>query len=123
LLTVLVGCSGSDQLGQRKFGVRVQVVGDDGRPLPGAQIVLGDRERGTTDADGVLSIDLLSLEGQHYAIKVKCPSGYSSPESIPPLQLASTRNLDAADTDRPVPVSITCARQIREVVLVVHADN
>ena len=106
---------------EKRFEVEFQAITDDGRALAEAKFQTGNRELGATDGAGYLRTQLQGAEGQTIPITVKCPTGHAA-EPTAPLRLARLRGLDRAAA-KPLQSRAICARSIRDIALVVHANH
>jgi hypothetical protein len=62
---------------ERRYTLVVQVTTDDGKPLAGVPVKLGDGTRGTTDDLGQLRRRVAGEEGSRFAVSVEAPAGYA----------------------------------------------
>jgi hypothetical protein len=125
ILALIAGCGPSaTTTGELRFDIAFRAATDDGDALAGVALRLGDRLLGLTDSSGGLSVSLNAPEGQVLAVTVTCPTGFASPDTVPPLRLAHSRLVAEQPGKRP-PISFpaTCIRESRDVVVLVHADR
>jgi hypothetical protein len=110
-----------DVLGQApelRFELAIRVVSDDGRPLPGAQIVAGSKEPVRTDEAGEAVVSAVGREGDRRSFAVSCPSDFEAPAV--PLIISLRKN--AEPSKRPV-YQAACTPLRRTVVVGVRAEN
>jgi hypothetical protein len=99
------------------FEFDLLVRSDDGRPVPGAEIVAAGGNL-TTDAEGRATLVGRGHEGDRLPHVVKCPKDYQSPAA--PL-LISLRH--QVQSERRAVYEMTCIPVKRTVVVGVRADN
>ncbi len=64
----------------QSYPVVVNAVRDDHEPLPGVQVLFGQKLLGTTDASGGVRLALRGNEGDLVSLNIKCPDTYASPD-------------------------------------------
>lgn len=75
LAAILSGGAGCG--GDPRYTLVVEVVADDGKPLPGVKVTLGDGTVGITDDLGQLRRRVAGEEGSRFAVTVEPPVGYN----------------------------------------------
>ena len=109
---------------EQRFDVAFHAITDDGEPLASVAFRTGNRLLGVTNASGALGVSLKASEGQTLPVTVTCPSGFASPDAVPPLRLAHARTV----AEQPASTSsllfpATCTRESRDVVVLVHGEH
>jgi hypothetical protein len=122
LLPIALVACGHRPTNEQRFEVAFQVRTDDGNALAGATFHTENQTLGTTGDSGSLNVRLKGAEGQIMPIALSCPKEYASPEVLPALRLTHSRPVQSAAT-QPISYEATCTRKMREVVLVVRANN
>jgi hypothetical protein len=122
LLAMAAAClSCGEVLGQApelRFELAIRVVSDDGRPLPGAQIVTNSTAPVRTGEAGEAVLSVVGREGERRSFAVSCPSDFEAPAV--PLIISLRKNAEASK--RPV-YQATCAPLRRTVVVGIRAEN
>jgi hypothetical protein len=118
-LTAAAACASGPAEPPPVFEVVVRAVADDGAPVAGASVSIGEEEVGETGADGAALVVLHGRESQRERVSVACPEGFDSPPAQT-LRLQSFRSLDVAP-ERAVEMRFACRARERHVVLVVRA--
>lgn len=120
LLVATFGC-GSKTIDDR-FEISLRAISDDMMPLADVAFATGKSNLGKTSNSGAVNVRLRGAEGQTLPITVTCPGGYESSGELSPLRLTRTRRVGQAVT-QPLTVEASCTRKLRDVVLVVRAEN
>ena len=121
LQLLAAGCGGSESAAvSTRFASEFHITNDDGDALASAVIAAGKTRLGTTGPDGLLKADLAGAEGQSLPVTVSCPDGFTGPEKAPPLRLTHTRRVNLSGY-QPMRTEAVCQRNVRNLVLVVHA--
>lgn len=120
LLFSTIGCSSKTT--DDRFEISLHATSDDTMPLADVAFATGKSNLGKTSSSGVVHVRLRGAEGQTLPITVTCPNGYESSGELSPLRLARTRRVGEA-VAQPLTVEATCIRKLRDVVLVVRAEN
>ena len=120
LFVSTLGCS--SKTADDRFEISLRATSDDALPLADATFATGKSNLGKTSSSGVVNVRLRGAEGQTLPVSFTCPSGYESSGELPPLRLTRTRRVGAA-VAQPLTVEATCIRKLRDVVLVVRAEN
>ena len=102
------------------FSIELSAVSDDGTPLQGVSFISQEREIGKTPEFGGFVVQLRGTEGSTLPLQAKCPDGYVSP---PPDSIKLTHVMDLSRKPKPLSFDVTCVRKVRDVVVVVHAEN
>lgn len=118
VLSALAACA-TEQAQSIESALVVRARTDDGRPLAGVGIQIGDDSLGNTDASGELEAMLSGTEGTLFRLEARCPPGHLDPGELPPVLLGRFATL--AEKDGRLAVTVTCARQRRIVAVVVRA--
>jgi hypothetical protein len=72
VIGLVAGCAEEEG----RFPVVVNVISDDGAPLPGITVAVGKTPAGKTGPDGKLKMRVVGKEGSRVAISVATPKGY-----------------------------------------------
>jgi hypothetical protein len=115
-----IGCSSKTT--DDRFEISLRATSDDGMPLADVAFATGKSNLGKSSSSGVVNARLRGMEGQTLPVTVTCPSGYESSGELSPLRLTRTRRVGQA-VAQPLTVEATCIRKLRDVVLVVRAEN
>lgn len=116
---VFGGCGGAAPE-RAPFSIHLSATSDDGEALSGVAFETKGKEIGRTPAAGGFIVQLRGAEGATLPIAAQCPEGYESP--LPgSLRLAEVHNLSGEP--EPISFEAVCVRNVREVVVVVHAEN
>lgn len=119
-LIVAAGC-GANQA-PTLYPITLRVVSDN-RPMPGAAILLRDRELGRTDANGAFQMQTQGVEGTAVELSVRCPDGFVSPAQPVPVVLRSTVALDRAQRGSGIETTAQCPPSQRIAAIVVRTPN
>lgn len=95
----------------------------DNRPLPGAQILLRERELGSTDASGNFRMQTPGVEGTTVDLTVRCPNGFTSPAQPIAVVLRSTIALDRTQQATGIETTAQCPPTHRIAAVVVRTPN
>lgn len=120
LLFSTIGCSSKTT--DDRFEISLRAISDDMTPLADVAFATGKSNLGRTSNSGVVNVRLRGTEGQTLPVTVTCPGGYESSGELSPLRLARTRRVGQT-LAQPLTVEATCIRKLRDVVLVVRAEN
>lgn len=104
------------------YPITLRVVSDN-RPLPGAQILLRDRELGSTDAAGNFRMQTPGVEGTTVDLTVRCPNGFTSPAQPIAVVLRSTIALDRTQQAAGIETTAQCPPTHRIAAVVVRTPN
>jgi hypothetical protein len=100
------------------YRVTVLIVGDDKKPVQGANILTGNKVAATTGETGVAKLAFRGQEGTTVSLTIKCPTEYTSPSR--PLAIG-LRHLGPGS---PAPTyEARCIRQSHSIVVGVKAQN
>jgi hypothetical protein len=91
--------------------------------MPGAQILLRDRELGITDATGAFRMQTPGVEGTAVELTVRCPNGFTSPQQPVTLVLRSMVTLDRAQQGTGAETTTECPPSQRIAAVVVRTPN
>src|SRR5262249_3991551 len=111
------GCGNLDPPPPPPFQFYVKVESDPGRPVAGAMVMRGQKQIGTTGADGRAILTVAGLEGDVTDVTIKCPPELQSPAK--PLAVRLTRIAESKAPEYGVP----CPPMLRHVVVAVKAEN
>jgi hypothetical protein len=100
------------------FPVLVSARADGRTPVAGAEVRLGKRKIGETDATGSVRLALSGNEGERTALELQCPSGFASPER--PL-VVGLRHLSKGSP--PPKFEVECVPLVHTVVVGLSAEN
>lgn len=120
LSAALTGCGGNQA--PTLYPITLRVVSDN-RPLPGAQILLRERELGSTDANGAFQMQTPGVEGTTVDLTVRCPSGFTSPAQPVPVVLRSTIALDRAQRGSGIETTAECPPSQRIAAVIVRTPG
>jgi hypothetical protein len=95
----------------------------DRNPLGGVLIVVNDRPMGSTDAQGLLRIDLTGPEGAPIQITAVCPAGHRQSDEPQLHNLRRVQSLDPRAQARGLEVSFSCPPEHRTGVVVVRTHD
>lgn len=95
----------------------------DGDPLPAVQILVNEQPVGTTNAEGVLRVDLTGPPGAQVRVSAACPAGYRNLEGQQVHNLRRVQAIDPAVTARGIEVSFACPPEHRSGVVVVRTHD
>jgi len=121
-LLVIAGC---DLLEEKpsaslevRFTLKLKAVDEADHPVSGAQVKLGETNKGETDSEGVVLVTLSGQPGRVAPLMVKCPSGFASPEKS--VDVGLTRLAPGS----PVPeFRARCTALLRSIVIGLRAEN
>lgn len=114
-----VGCSEAAPE-KPPFSIRLSATSDEGQPLPGVSFSTGEKLVGTTPESGGFVVQLRGAEGATLPLQAKCPEQYESPLAG---SIRLTRVKALSGTPEPLSFDAVCSRKVRDVVVVVHAEN
>lgn len=117
LLGLASGCGSSAP--PPLYPITLRVV-TDGRPLPGAAVVIGGRELGATDAQGRFRMETVGTEGTAVEVVVRCPPGFRSPPQPLAVVLRSTVQLDQTQRGQGIETTAQCPPTQRIAAVVVR---
>jgi hypothetical protein len=100
------------------FQIYVKVESDPGRPMQGAAISRGEKQLGTTNAEGRALVAIGGTEGAVIDVLVRCPEGYASPRAAVAVRLTRL-----ADKKKIPEYSVACPPNMRKIVVAVRAEN
>jgi hypothetical protein len=107
----------------KAFPVVVSALTDDGQPLRGVPITIGQSFVGMTDDTGQLRTRLEGQEGAHVAVEAEVPSGYKRVPSNQALVLRRmTRSEGGMKHMLPVEFTLRFAPLKRRYLVLVHSD-
>lgn len=104
------------------YPITLRVVSDN-RPMPGARILLRDRELGATDANGAFQMQTPGVEGTTVDLTVRCPDGFTSPAQPVPVVLRSTIALDRAQRGAGIETTAQCPPSQRIAAVIVRTPG
>ena len=116
-----IACSGPAPQDSR-FEVEIHATSDDGLPLPTVKLASGKQALGTTGPLGSFRVRLAGTEGQTLPVAVTCPDGFAFVGTPITIRLSRTRRVNQTRPE-PVTVSVSCTKQLRDVVVVVHSEG
>jgi len=123
LLGSLLGCSNNPKpQPASEFKVEFQAESDNGIGLQGVEVSSNRRRLGQTNSKGRLDFVLHGIEGQIVPIDWGCPAGFMAPEHAKTLRLSHTKSVTIS-APQPLKLDAICSRQMREVVVVIHAEQ
>lgn len=102
------------------YPITLRVV-SDGHPLPGASIVINNRELGATDAQGRFRMETVGVEGTAVEVTVRCPNGFRSPAQPLAVVLRSTVQLDQSQRGQGIETTAECPPTQRIAAVVVRS--
>lgn len=122
-ITAVIGCgTPAARVSESPFPVSFSATSDDGSALGGVAFSAESRSLGTTPVSGILEHDISGREGEILKVSISCPMGFAQEEHLAPLRL--TRNhLVGSSELAPLAYHATCVRQIRDIIIVVRADQ
>lgn len=100
------------------FEIAFHVESDPGLPLAGAVLTRNGKDVATSDAMGNTKLTIQGREGASLEYLVRCPLDYEAPAKPVNVVLRTV-----ADNSRLPEYPITCAPQIRKVVIAIRADG
>lgn len=116
----LAACGGAPPPTVYVLNLRVT---SDGHAMPGARVLLGQRELGATDAQGVFTMRTTGLEGSSMEFTVQCPRGFTSPSEPVRVPLRSSVTLDGGLRAAGVETSVPCPPAQRVAAVVVRTPG
>ena len=119
----LGGCGSSAAPAVVSFPIALRATSDDGQPLPGVTFKTSTKTLGATNAAGELRLRLRGREGQVLPVSTICPPDFKSPDESSRLRLTQAQRLTAAAAEPMTALAVVCTRNIRDVVVIVHAEN
>lgn len=114
------GCGGNQA--PTLYPITLRVVSDN-RPMPGAAILLRDRELGRTDANGAFQMQTPGVEGTTVDLTIRCPDGFTSPAQPVAVVLRSTIALDRAQRGAGIETTAQCPPSQRIAAIVVRTPG
>lgn len=121
-LAALAGCAVAEA---PLVEVIVQIVDDEGAPLQGAAVSVGNQWSGRTDENGRYGFEAPLPDGLRLSMEVECPEGYSpvspAPETVRIRHLEATP--DGGPALAPIRREAACAPRIRSHVLIIRTDG
>lgn len=102
------------------FSIQLSATSDDGEPLAGVSFTTNQKDMGTTPESGGFVVHLRGAEGSTLPLRATCPEGYESP---PAGSLKLTRVESLSGEVERLSFDAVCVRKVRDVVVVVHAEN
>jgi hypothetical protein len=100
------------------FQLAISIFSDPGRPVAGAQVLLRTKPVGTSDASGLVKVEVVGNEGDSVGLGILCPDGFRSPER---QVVASLRQL--APGSPPPRFEARCTPLLRTTVVGIRSDN
>lgn len=120
---LMIGCSSHTKVSSpAAFDVDFRAESDTGADLEGVSVSSSHRLLGTTNGSGRVSLRTKGLEGEIINVDLTCPDGYLAPELPISIRLAHTQSVDVRAA-QPLKLSAVCTRTVRDVAIVVHADQ
>lgn len=95
----------------------------DSDPIEGVQVTVNGAPVGTTNAEGVLRVDLTGPEGAPVRVAATCPEGHRSPDQTQVHNLRRVQSLDPATSARGIEVTFDCPPERRDAVVVVRTHD
>jgi len=95
----------------------------DAHPLENVAVVCNDSVVGTTNGEGLFTVQRQGSEGQPVAFSVSCPEGYRTPEGAQNVTLRRVLSLDPQVQARGVELAFTCPPEFREAVVIVRTHD
>lgn len=123
LAGLVIGCSPHTKVSSpAAFDIEFRAQSDAGADLEGVSVFSSRRLFGTTNGSGRVRFGIQGLEGQIVDVSLKCPDGYLAPELPISVRLSHTQSVNIR-ADQPLRFSAICTRTIRDVAVVVYADQ
>jgi hypothetical protein len=101
-----------------RYDILVRVESDPGRPLAGTKLMRGGALAGTSDARGMIPLQLAGAAGETVELEAACPSGHRSPDKALRVVLRPL-----VDRDRKPEYHVACPPLLRSLVVSVRAQN
>lgn len=120
LALIGAGCGGNQA--PTLYPITLRVVSDN-RPMPGAKILLRDRELGATDATGAFQMQTPGVEGTTVDLTVRCPDGFTSPAQPIAVVLRSTISLGDGGRNAGIETTAQCPPSQRIAAVIVRTPN
>jgi hypothetical protein len=95
----------------------------DGDPLTAVQVLVNEAPVGTTNAEGVLRVDLTGPPGSAVRVQAVCPAGHRSAQEAQVHTLRRVAALDPATASRGIEVTFGCPPEHRTGVVVVRTHE
>jgi hypothetical protein len=95
----------------------------DGDPLPAVQVLVNEQPVGTTNAEGLLRVDLTGPPGAQVRVQAVCPAGHRDAEGAQVHNLRRVQAIDPAVSARGIEVSFGCPPEHRSGVVVVRTHD
>ncbi len=95
----------------------------DAQPLENVAVTCNGAVAGTTNAEGLVTIQRQGSEGQPVAFSVTCPQGYRTPGGSQTVTLRRVLSLDPQVQARGVELAFTCPPEFREAVVIVRTHD
>lgn len=116
----LAACGGAPAPTVYVLNLRVT---SDGHAMPGAKVLLGQRELGATDAQGMFTLRTTGQEGASMDFTVQCPRGFTSPTEPVRVPLRSSVTLDGGTRSAGIETSVPCPPAQRVAAVVVRTPG
>ncbi len=104
------------------YPITLRVMSDD-HPLPGATVVIANRELGATDAQGRFRMETVGTEGAPVEVLVRCPAGFRSPPMPLQVVLRSTVALDQSQRGQGIETTAQCPPSQRIAAVIVRTPG
>jgi hypothetical protein len=101
-----------------RYDIVVRVESDPGRPLAGTKLMRGGALVGTSDARGVIPLQLAGAPGETVELEAACPGGHRSPDKALRVVLRPL-----VDRGRKPEYHVACPPLLRSLVVSVRAQN
>lgn len=118
LLSLVLACGCSANVGPSTYEVTIKVDSDPGKPLAGARFSVAGKPVGESDASGSLLLKLPGRPGDVVQLDTTCPEGHRSPDK--PIQVV-LRPL--AERGKRAEYHASCPPSVRNLVVSVRAQN
>lgn len=122
LLTTLLAACEEEPVAPPRYPFTFNVHAD-GQGLEGVQLTVNDNLIGTTNAQGVLQVDLTGPEGSPVRVDATCPAGHRAADEAQVHNLRRVQSLDPATAARGIEVTFSCPPERRNAVVVVRTPE
>ncbi len=116
----VIAC-GPSEPASPSFEIQLSAVTDEGAYLGQVDFLSQEKSLGRTGKSGSFSVKLRAPEGTALPVVASCPDGFVSPEPTS-LRLTKVKSLEGGKS-KPISFEATCTRKVRDLVVVVHAEN
>ncbi len=91
--------------------------------MPGARVLLQNNLQGTTDAQGAFRMRMAGIEGAVVALKIECPTGFTSPADPINVTLRSAVTIDRNARATGIETTVQCPPDQRIAAVIVRTPN